>query len=35
MTNIEQTVLRKRMDELDDFKFMLFRLEEEIGKIVE
>ena len=31
----EQTVLRKRMDELDDFKFMLFRLEEEIGKIVE
>ena len=33
--DIEQTVLRKRMDELDDFKFMLYRLEAEIGKIVE
>jgi len=31
--DIEQMVMRKRMDELDDFKFKLYMLEEEIGKI--
>lgn len=32
--DIEQMVLRKRMDELDDFKFKLWKLEDAINKIV-
>lgn len=30
----EQMVMRKRMDELDDFKFKLYELEDTISKIV-
>lgn len=32
--DVEQMVMRKRMDELDDFKFKLYQLEDEISKIV-
>jgi BMFP domain-containing protein YqiC len=31
---VEQMVIRKRMDELDDFKFKLYELEDSISKIV-
>lgn len=32
--DVEQMVMRKRMDELDDFKFKLYELEDTISKIV-
>ena len=32
--DVEQMVMRKRMDELDDFKFKLWELEDSISKIV-
>ena len=32
--DVEQMVMRKRMDELDDFKFKLYELEDSISKIV-
>lgn len=32
--DVEQMVMRKRMDELDDFKFRLYELEDTISKIV-
>lgn len=32
--DVEQMVMRKRMDELDDFKFKLYELEDTIRKIV-
>ena len=32
--DVEQMVMRKRMDELDDFKFQLYELEDTISKIV-
>ena len=33
--DVEQMVMRKRMDELDDFKFQMYKLEDTISKIVE
>lgn len=32
--DVEQMVMRKRMDELDGFKFQLYELEDTISKIV-
>jgi len=32
--DVEQMVMRKRMEELDDFKFKLIELEDTISKIV-
>ena len=32
--DVEQMVMRKRLDELDDFKFQLIELEDTISKIV-
>ena len=32
--DVEQMVMRKRMEELDDFKFKLYELEDTISKIV-
>jgi len=32
--DVEQMVMRKQMEELDDFKFKLYELEDTISKIV-